>query len=86
MFLHNGHTIGVQFPMNLGKLLCSYLCSSVVGWARCRLDELLTVVFGFIPGLPYCRPRTPLSLPGISRRLHGDGSAWVLLHLLITKF
>lgn len=47
---------------------------------------LLTVVFGLIPGLSRWRPRTPLSLPGVSGRLHGDGSARVLLHLLIAEF
>lgn len=46
----------------------------------------LTLAFGLIPGLPRLCPRTPLSLPGVGGRLHGDGSARVLLHLLIAEF
>lgn len=58
-------------------------------WASHGLEDLvssLLSLFGLIPGLSCLPPRTPLSLPGVSRRLHGDGSAWFLLHLLISEF
>lgn len=42
-------------------------------------------MFGLVPGVPRCPAHTPLSLPVVGRRLHGDGFARVLLHLLIAQ-
>lgn len=66
------------------SLLRSLLFSREMGWTHTGRFPLLTVVW-LIPGESLWAPCTSLPLPGVSGRLHGDGSAWHLLHLLITK-
>lgn len=80
--------ISSKFSVNPGKLPCWALCSSAVRWASWGLEDLplLTLVFGFAPGLSRWDPRAALPLPGLGGRLHGDGSARLLLHLLVAHF
>lgn len=66
------------------SLLRSLHFSREVGWTRTGRSPLLTVVW-LIPGESLWAPCAPLPLPGIGGRLHGDGSARHLLHLLIAQ-
>lgn len=85
---HREVQISSKFSVNRGKapLLGSLPFSSEMGWSGAGRSPLLTLVFGFAPGSSRCDPRTALPLPGLGGRQHGDGSARLLLHLLITHF
>lgn len=65
-------------------LLRALLFSREKGWTHLGRCPLLTAVW-LIPGESLWAPCTSLPLPGVGGRLHGDGSAWHLLHLLIAQ-